>query len=115
MCDVVQVDNIYNTLNCDVVQVENIFNTLSCDVVQVDDFSIATAHGSDLVQVDKLLNCAPAQGGPVVQVENVLNSDAPSRGSDIVAQVGDIYIPTKPHREGLHRVICSRGVKRMRS
>ena len=134
VCDVVQVENMYNTLNCDVVQVENVFNTLSCDVVQVDNIvknsasisgsrvvqvedlnSKATANGSNLVQVDKLLNSAPAQGGSVVQVEKVIYSDIPFRDGDVVVQVGDIYIPTNPQREGLHKVICSRGVKRKRS
>ena len=82
-------------------------------VVQVENLNCkATALGSDLVQVNKLLNSAPAQGGSVVQEENY--SDIPSGGSDLV-QVGDLHVPTKVQREGLYKVICSRGVKRKRS
>ena len=105
-------------LSCDIVQVDDSFiaNSVGNRVVQVDNINInckATALGSDVVQVDNLFNPTHAQGRDVVQVVNCY-SEALNEGNSVV-QVGDLSKPSKALGEGLHKVICSRGLKRRRS
>ena len=84
--------------------VNSILNNIICK---------STAHGSELVQVDQLLNPTQAQGRDVVQVVNCYSEAL--KGGNAVAQVGDLYMPPRARGEGLYKVICSKGLKRKRS
>ena len=91
-----------------------IANSVGNRLVQVDNINCkATALGSEVVQVDHLLNPTQAQGRDVVQVVDYY-SEALNEGNTVV-QVGDLYMPPRALGEGLHKVICSRGLKRRRS